>query len=244
MGKYVTLPNTLNLARIREILKDAPISETDERFEIAVADFYTETIRLFLKQTSNPLLPEELDYSLFKNLMQNYNRGLINTNDCEEILFFCITKRYVSNKSIQKKLTELNDDKALTNKFLSDLDYSILDYYDPKKNKRIKTIRINRIGDNKEWQKDIEIPEQVSYTTEQAMDIVQTDITDLLNSMIYKPAPVYRYIIWKFKRLENIRLQFENAKLQTPTPFYISVPVIKRYFLFSNTGPSSSELLK
>lgn len=235
----------LSLDSLKKIMADCPIKTDHKLFDEVLMQFNEEVLsinrelREEKEKGSNKNIDDEdtepninfwqeLHRFYFYNLIKKYSRGGIDASEAKDVLESCIVRKYISYKKAKIKISTIKDDEHLTKKFTSDLYYSTLDYIDKKR--KSKTVPIEKQDEEGEWVEDIELSEDRENHTIESMDYWDNDLSEMLSKMITKPTELSNYLMWKFKRLENVKMDFNDDFIELPMKFNLNNNIIARYY--------------
>ncbi len=235
----------LNLDTVKKIMVDAPVKAGDEKFDDILKLFNDEilSINRELQKEKKKVdddvddesgnenkidLWRELTRFYFYNLIRKYSYGQIDPSEAKEVLENCIVKKYISHKRAKTKIATIKDDEHLTKKFTSDLYYSTLTFLEVQRKR--KTVSIEKQDEEGEWVEEIEISDDKERHTVESIDYVENDLSEMISKTIIKPLIFSNYLMWNFKRLENVKLDFRNDFIDLPMKFRLNNNIIARYY--------------
>jgi len=239
---------TLSLVAIKEILAAAPVESTDKKIDATLVNFISHVLSINrpvvksakkkneddLNDDREPKIDnwKELKRFYFYNLIRKYSRGTVDPSEAKEILEDCIITKYISQENIKSKIEQFKDDEHLTKKFTSDLYYSVLSFGSRKK--RTRTISLQKEDDDgKNKSFEVDVPEGNELLTIENIDYSESDLSEMLFKSILKPAEFSNYIIWNFKQLEDVKLNFKNNIIKIPFKFATSNNTVARYYFWA-----------
>lgn len=237
----------IDLEAISKILKDSPLSSNDERINAIAQLFFYELLKInnsdksidnFTGGYEDDIIAKysilENDFIIYPEKYYFYNlitRRLSiksDTDEVKKILFDCIIDRYVTNKNIQRRLLSIKNDAELFKKFNTDLYFVLWDYSSLNNN-----IRLDYLGFDGEQGRDI--GEDNTGLLDEHIDYQIHDETyNFLDGIKIKNETIQKFIIWRYRNLQNIKLTFKEDLISLPLKFNIINSFIARYYAWSD----------